>query len=180
MKLMIASDLHGSEYYVNLLAERMRQERPDRLLLLGDLLYHGPRNDLPRGYDTKNTAALLNALSPKPLCIRGNCDGEVDQMVLSFPILADFAAVFADGKTLYLTHGHHLEEAAKAVAPGDVILYGHTHLPVFSEREGVYYVNPGSVSIPKNGTPHSYLVFENGVFTWKDVETGEPWREERI
>ena len=180
MKLMIASDLHGSEYYVNLLAERMRQERPDRLLLLGDLLYHGPRNDLPRGYDTKKTAALLNAITPKPLCIRGNCDGEVDQMVLSFPILADFATVFADGKTLYLTHGHPLEEAAKAVAPGDVILYGHTHLPDFSEREGVYYVNPGSVSIPKNGTPHSYLVFENGVFTWKDVETGEPWREERI
>jgi putative phosphoesterase len=180
MKLMIASDLHGSEYYVNLLAERMRQERPDRLLLLGDLLYHGPRNDLPRGYDTKKTAVLLNALSPKPLCIRGNCDGEVDQMVLSFPILADFAAVFADGRTLYLTHGHHLEEAAKAVVPGDVVLYGHTHLPDFSEREGVYYVNPGSVSIPKNGTPHSYLVFENGVFTWKDAAAGLPWKEERI
>ncbi len=180
MKLMIASDLHGSEYYVNLLAERMRQERPDRLLLLGDLLYHGPRNDLPRGYNTKKTAALLNALSPKPLCIRGNCDGEVDQMVLSFPILADFAAVFADGRTLYLTHGHHLEEAAKAVSPGDVVLYGHTHLPDFSEREGVYYVNPGSVSIPKNGTPHSYLVFENGVFTWKDAAAGLPWKEERI
>ena len=180
MKLMIASDLHGSEYYVNLLAERMKQERPDRLLLLGDLLYHGPRNDLPRDYDTKKTAALLNDLEPKPLCIRGNCDGEVDQMVLSFPILADFAAVFADGKTLYLTHGHRLEEAAKAVAPGDVILYGHTHLPDFSERDGVYYVNPGSVSIPKGGAPHSFLVYEGGVFTWKDVVTGEPWREERI
>ena len=180
MKLMIASDLHGSEYYVNLLAERYQQERPDRLLLLGDLLYHGPRNDLPRDYDTKKTAAVLNALEPKPLCIRGNCDGEVDQMVLDFPILADFAAVFAPGRTLYLTHGHHLEEAAKAVAPGDVILYGHTHLPDFSLRDGVYFVNPGSVSIPKNASPHSCLVFENGIFTWKDVNDGKPWREERI
>lgn len=180
MKLMIASDLHGSEYYVNLLTERMKQEQPHRLLLLGDLLYHGPRNDLPRDYDTKRTAALLNGISPKPLCIRGNCDGEVDQMVLDFPVLADFAAVYAGGKMLYLTHGHHLEEAAKAVAPGDVILYGHTHLPDFSEREGVYYVNPGSVSIPKNGTPHSYLVLENGGFLWKDVQTGEPWMEKKI
>ena len=180
MKLMIASDLHGSEYYVNLLAERMEQERPDRLLLLGDLLYHGPRNDLPRGYETKKTAALLNALEPKPLCIRGNCDGEVDQMVLDFPILADFAAVFDDGRTLYLTHGHHLEEAAKAVAPGGVVLYGHTHLPDFSLRDGVYYVNPGSVSIPKNGSKNSYLIFDNGVFTWKDVTDGAAWREERV
>ena len=180
MKLMIASDLHGSEYYVKLLTDRVKQEQPDRLLLLGDLLYHGPRNDLPRGYDTRKTAALLNALNPKPLCIRGNCDGEVDQMVLDFPILADFAAVFAGGKTLYLSHGHHLEEAARAAAPGDVVLYGHTHLPDFSLRDGSCYVNPGSVSIPKNGSKNSYLIFENGLFTWKDVTTGETWREERV
>ena len=180
MKLMIASDLHGSEYYVNLLVERLAEEKPERLVLLGDLLYHGPRNDLPRDYDTKKTAALLNTLGPKPLCIRGNCDGEVDQMVLSFPILADFAALFADGHTLYLTHGHHLTEAATALSSGDVVLYGHTHVPDFTLRDGVYYVNPGSASIPKDGSPNSYLIWENGALLWKKVETGETWKEEHL
>ena len=180
MKLMIASDLHGSEYYVNHLLRRLDAERPEALLLLGDLLYHGPRNDLPRDYDTKKTAALLSGISPKPLCIRGNCDGEVDQLVLSFPMLAETGVLFADGYTLFLTHGHHLEEAAKAVAPGDVILYGHTHLPDFSEKDGVYYVNPGSVSIPKENSPHSYLIFDAGKLYWKDVETGGTWREEHL
>lgn len=180
MKLMIASDLHGSAYYVRELLCRMEEEAPEKLLLLGDNLFHGPRNDLPRGYDTKKTAAMLNALEKAPLCIRGNCDGEVDQMVLDFPVLADFAAVFADGYTLYLTHGHHLDEAAKTLAPGNILLYGHTHVPDFAGTDGVYYVNPGSVSIPKEGSRHSYLLFEKGVFTWKDVETGEIWRTERI
>ena len=108
MKLMIASDLHGSAYYTQALLRRMEDEKPAKLVLLGDILYHGPRNALPRDYDTKACAAMLNALKKAPLCIRGNCDGEVDQMVLNFPVLADFAAVFADGYTLYLTHGHHL------------------------------------------------------------------------
>ena len=180
MKLMIAYDLHGSAYYVRELLCRMEEEAPEKLLLLGDNLFHGPRNDLPRGYDTKKTAAMLNALEKAPLCIRGNCDGEVDQMVLDFPVLADFAAVFADGYTLYLTHGHHLDEASKAAASGDIVLYGHTHIPAFEQKNGNYYVNPGSVSIPKEGSRHSYLLFENGVFTWKDVETGEVWRAERI
>ena len=180
MKLMIASDLHGSAYYTQALLRRLSEEAPEKLVLLGDNLFHGPRNDLPREYDTKKTAAMLNALEKAPLCIRGNCDGEVDQMVLDFPVLADFAAVFADGYTLYLTHGHHRDEAAKTLAPGNILLYGHTHVPDFTEIDSVYYVNPGSVSIPKEGSRHSYLLFENGVFTWKDVETGEVWRAERI
>lgn len=117
MKLMIASDLHGSAYYTQALLCRMEDEKPAKLVLLGDILYHGPRNALPRDYDTKACAVMLNALEKAPLCIRGNCDGEVDQMVLNFPVLADFAAVFADGYTLYLTHGHHLDEASKAAAP---------------------------------------------------------------
>lgn len=99
MKLMIASDLHGSAYYTQALLRRMEDEKPAKLVLLGDILYHGPRNALPRDYDTKACAAMLNALEKAPLCIRGNCDGEVDQMVLNFPLLADFAAVFADGYT---------------------------------------------------------------------------------
>ena len=134
----------------------------------------------PSRNDRKKTAAMLNALEKAPLCIRGNCDGEVDQMVLDFPVLADFAAVFADGYTLYLTHGHRLDEASKAAAPGDIVLYGHTHVPAFEQKNGNYYVNPGSVSIPKEGSRHSYMLWENGVFTWKDVETGEVWRAERI
>ena len=175
MKLMIASDLHGSEYYVNLLAERMRQERPDRLLLLGDLLYHGPRNDLPRGYDTKKTAALLNALSPKPLCIRGNCDGEVDQMVLSFPVMADYAALMIDGHVLYATHGHvRGEDDPPPLQSGDVLLCGHTHVPACRRHGGFTYVNPGSVSIPKNGSPHGFIVLEDGVAVWKDLAGDAP------
>ena len=180
MKLMIASDLHGSAYYVDALLHRRAEEKPEKLLLLGDILYHGPRNDLPREYDTKKCAALLNALEEAPLCIRGNCDGEVDQMILNFPVLAEFAAVFADGYTLYLTHGHHLDTAAKTISEGDILLYGHTHVPAFEYKDGNYYVNPGSVSIPKENSRHSYLLFENGVFTWKDVETGETWRSERV
>ena len=180
MKIMIAYELHGSAYYTQALLRRLSEHAPEKLVLLGDILYHGPRNALPRDYDTKACAAMLNALEKAPLCIRGNCDGEVDQMVLDFPVLADFAAVFADGYTLYLTHGHHRDEAAKTLAPGNILLYGHTHVPDFTEIDGVYYVNPGSVSLPKEGSRHSYLLFENGVFTWKDVEAGEVWRAERI
>ena len=180
MKLLIASDLHGSDYYVNQLRRRLAEETPERLVLLGDLLYHGPRNDLPRDYDTKSCADRLNALTPPPIAIRGNCDGEVDQMVLSFPVLADFAVLFADGYSLFLTHGHHLDEAKAHLCAGDVLLYGHTHVPDFTRADGVTLVNPGSVSIPKNGSRHSFLVFDSGALAWKDVETGETWREEKL
>ena len=180
MKLLIASDLHGSACCVRLLLERLAEENADRLVLLGDYLYHGPRNDLPPEYDTRATEKLLNAVAPPPLCIRGNCDGEVDQMVLAFPMMADFAAILADGRTLYLTHGHHREEAAAALHPGDVLFYGHTHVPDFSDHGGVWWVNPGSVSIPKNGSRRSYILYENGVIRWKAVETGELLRQETI
>ena len=180
MKLMIASDLHGSAYYVNLLCERMKAEAPERLVLLGDLLYHGPRNGIPRGYDTPKVADMLNAITPRPICIRGNCDGEVDQMVLDFPMLEEQGVLFADGRCFFLTHGHHLEEAARRLTGGDVIFYGHTHLPDFTLRDGIYYVNPGSVSCPKDGTAHSYLICEHAALTCKDVETGEPLRTQTI
>lgn len=159
MKLMIASDLHGSAYYTRLLLTAMDREQPDRLLLLGDLLYHGPRNDLPREYAPKQVIQLLNARKSQILCVRGNCEAEVDQMVLEFPVLSEFGVVFADGLTLYMLHGH--KNLDLPVLPGDILLCGHTHVPAVRKDGEHYYVNPGSVSIPKEGSCHGYMMLEN-------------------
>lgn len=159
MKLMIASDLHGSAYYTRLLLTAMDREQPDRLLLLGDLLYHGPRNDLPREYAPKQVIEMLNARKSQILCVRGNCEAEVDQMVLEFPVLSEFGVVFADGLTLYMLHGH--KNLDLPVLPGDILLCGHTHVPALRKDGEHYYVNPGSVSIPKEGSCHGYMMLEN-------------------
>ena len=159
MKLMIASDLHGSAYYTRLLLEAMDREQPDRLLLLGDLLYHGPRNDLPREYAPKQVIEMLNARKSQILCVRGNCEAEVDQMVLEFPVLSEFGVVFADGLTLYMLHGH--KNLDIPVMPGDILLCGHTHVPAVRKDGEHYDVNPGSVSIPKEGSCHGYMILEN-------------------
>lgn len=159
MKLMIASDLHGSAYYTRLLLTAMDREQPDRLLLLGDLLYHGPRNDLPREYAPKQVIEMLNARKSQILCVRGNCEAEVDQMVLEFPVLSEFGVVFADGLTLYMLHGH--KNLNLPVLPGDILLCGHTHVPAVRKDGEHYYVNPGSVSIPKEGSCHGYMMLEN-------------------
>lgn len=159
MKLMIASDLHGSAYYTRLLLTAMDREQPDRLLLLGDLLYHGPRNDLPLEYAPKQVIQLLNARKSQILCVRGNCEAEVDQMVLEFPVLSEFGVVFADGLTLYMLHGH--KNLDIPVLPGDILLCGHTHVPAVRKDGEHYYVNPGSVSIPKEGSCHGYMMLEN-------------------
>ena len=168
MKLMIASDLHGSAYYTRLLLEAMDKEQPDRLLLLGDLLYHGPRNDLPREYAPKKVIEMLNARKSKILCVRGNCEAEVDQMVLEFPVLSEFGVVFADGLTLYMLHGH--KNLDIPVMPGDILLCGHTHVPVVRKDGEHYYVNPGSVSIPKDGSCHGYMILENRHLTHIPLE----------
>ena len=159
MKLMIASDLHGSAYYTRLLLTAMDREQPDRLLLLGDLLYHGPRNDLPREYAPKQVIEMLNARKSQILCVRGNCEAEVDQMVLEFPVLSEFGVVFADGLTIYMLHGH--KNLDLPVLPGDILLCGHTHVPAVRKDGEHYYVNPGSVSIPKEGSCHGYMILEN-------------------
>lgn len=173
MKLLIASDLHGSAYYCRLLLEAFRREAADRLILLGDLLYHGPRNPLPREYDTKATAAMLNALAPQILCVRGNCDAEVDQMVLSFPVLAEHSILSMDGIEIFAAHGHHRgPDNVPPLQPGSFLLCGHTHLPVRRSLGTVTYLNPGSLSLPKEDTPHSYMTFENGSFFWYELETG--------
>lgn len=173
MKWMIASDLHGSAYYCKKMVEAFEREGADRLLMLGDLLYHGPRNDLPREYAPKEVIPLLNGLGDRLLCVRGNCDSEVDQMILPFPMLADYALLSLDGVELFATHGHlHGPDAPPPIRSGSFLLCGHTHLPVRRAIEGFTYLNPGSLALPKEGTPHSCLVLENGIFTWRDVVSG--------
>ncbi len=171
MKLMIASDIHGSAYYCRLLLEAYDREQADRLLLLGDLLYHGPRNALPRDYAPKEVLALLNARKDSLLCVRGNCDTEVDQMVLDFPILADYALLSMDSITMYATHGHvYNPKNLPPLCDGDILINGHTHVPKCIEYDNYIYMNPGSVSIPKEGSWHGYMTLENGVFLWKDLD----------
>lgn len=177
MKLMIASDIHGSAHYLQELLAQYHQERPDKLLLLGDILYHGPRNDLPKGYAPKEVISLLNAMKEEILCVRGNCDTEVDQMVLDFPILADYCILYERERMIFATHGHiHNVSNPPMLKAGDILLHGHTHIPVSEEFDGKYYLNPGSVSIPKNGSPHSFMILEDGIFTWKDLD-GKPYME---
>ena len=175
MKLFIASDIHGSEYYARLAAERFESSGADRLVLLGDILYHGPRNDLPRDYAPKAVIALLNPLADKILAVCGNCEAEVDSMVLDFNVASDYMTVFDGNRVICASHGHR---AAPALSKGDVYLCGHTHVPALEEREGgYYYINPGSTSIPKESSPHSYMLYEDGVFRWYDIETGECYKD---
>lgn len=171
MKLMIASDLHGSAFYTRKLMDAYRTEGPEKLLLLGDLLYHGPRNALPEEYDCMAAAAMLNSVKDRILAVRGNCDCEVDQMVLGFPMMADYALLEWEGVTLYATHGHLWnEEHTPPMAPGTVLLNGHFHLPAARSHGDWHYINPGSTSIPKDGSVGSYLVLEGRTFTWKDMD----------
>lgn len=164
MKLLIASDLHGSAYWCGKLMEVMEKEQPDKLLLLGDLLYHGPRNDLPRDYCPKQVIPMLSQYRDKILAVRGNCEAEVDQMVLPFPCMADYAVLLVDGKTFYLTHGHHANpDALPPLEQGSIFLYGHTHVKMDQVCNGIRCVNPGSVSIPKDGS-NSCMIWENEDF----------------
>lgn len=181
MKILIASDIHGSAHWCEKLIAAYRAEGAQRMLLLGDLLYHGPRNDLPDEYAPKRVIEMLNALRTELLCVRGNCEAEVDQMVLSFPVMADYCALPLGDRVIYATHGHnHGETNPPPLAPGDLLLCGHTHVPAFNRHEGFTYVNPGSVSIPKNGSAHGYILLEDGVLRWKDLSNGAVLREERI
>lgn len=174
MKFLIASDIHGSAYFCNLLTEAVLKEKADKVILLGDILYHGPRNDLPRDYAPKKVIEMLNPLKEKLLCVRGNCDTEVDQMVLDFPILADYAVIQAGERVIYATHGHKFNEnTLPPLSKGDILLNGHTHVPKCTEYENYIYMNSGSVSIPKENSPHSYMIFENNEFLWKNLENGE-------
>ena len=167
MKLLIASDIHGSAAFCRNLIETIKRENADKVMLLGDILYHGPRNNLPKEYAPKEVAAMLNEIKGKLICVRGNCDTEVDQMMLEFPVLSDSAMLFIDGVTIYASHGHH---DFPALEDGDVVVSGHTHVPVDYVKDGIRYINPGSVSIPKEDSWHGYVILENGDFIRKNLE----------
>ena len=172
MRLMIASDLHGSALYGRQLLDAFHRENAEKLLLLGDILYHGPRNDLPEGYAPKELSALLRAEKGRILGVRGNCDAEIDQVVLEFPLLADYCLLFAGGRTVFVTHGHlYNMDNPPPLSPGDILLHGHTHVPCW-ERFGVdnFCLNPGSVSLPKDGSNRGYLLRTDEGFTWKTLE----------
>lgn len=169
MKLVIASDIHGSAFWCAKLIKAIEDERPDQIVLLGDLLYHGPRNPLPDGYDPKQVCAMLNPLADRIVAVRGNCDSEVDQMVLDFPCLADYALVMDGTTRLYCTHGHlHTPDNPPKLPAGTLFLSGHTHVKTNEVRDGIRFVNPGSVSLPKDGT-HSYAVYEDGEITLQEM-----------
>lgn len=170
MKLMFGSDIHGAAKCCLEMLSAFEREGADKLILLGDILYHGPRNDLPEDYAPKKVISLLNAKKNELLCVRGNCEAEVDQMVLEFPVMADYMALWLDGHMAMCTHGHLYDtENIPNINKGDIIISGHTHLLRAEEKDGIYYINPGSVSIPKGGNPRSYAVYESGKFIIKEM-----------
>lgn len=173
MKYFIASDIHGSSFYCDKMIEAFKREKADKLILLGDILYHGPRNDLPEGYAPKQVIPMLNEIKNKILCVRGNCDSEVDQMVLEFPITADYGILSVNGRSIYFTHGHnHNLDKLPPLSSGDILLHGHTHIPAWqSFGDDNLYLNPGSVSLPKENTQHGYMTVEEGKICWKNLDS---------
>lgn len=172
MKLFIASDLHGSAYYTELMLNEFKKSCADRLVLLGDILYHGPRNDLPKDYAPKKVAPMLNDSADKILAVRGNCEAEVDSLMLDFPVTSDYGLIYDGVQAIYFSHGHR---DIPKMPEGSLYLTGHTHIPHDFVQNGVRCLNPGSVAIPKNGTPHSAIIYENGEVVWLDIESGETY-----
>lgn len=171
MKLFIISDIHGSRHFTRLALEKFREEEADYIVILGDILYHGARNPLPYGHDPKGVIELLNAYSEKIIGVRGNCDSEVDQMVLNFPLMADYNNLILGSRRIFISHGHlYSKENLPGLEAGSVFLYGHTHILRAEEEAGIYYLNPGSISLPKADNPPSYGLLDEGSFLVKDFE----------
>ncbi|MDD2402362.1 MAG: phosphodiesterase [Clostridia bacterium] len=177
MKLLFISDIHGSLYYTKKALEVYKKEAADYIVLLGDVLYHGARNPLPVEYDPKEVALLLNEYADKIIAVKGNCDSEVDEMVLDFPIKATYSIVLQEGRRLFLTHGHiYNKDNLPKLSKGDVLIYGHTHIPKTEKKGDVFVINPGSITLPKENNPNTYGVLEKDVFEIKDLE-GNVYKE---
>lgn len=171
MKLFFISDLHGSSTWVNRALKKFEEEKAEIIVLLGDVLYHGPRNPLPEAYDPPKVAQSLNQYKDKIISVRGNCDAEVDQMMLEFPMLSDYTVIFHEGIRIFATHGHLYEiEKVQWLSKGDVFIQGHTHILDGKKVEEKTFLNPGSISLPKEGNPHTYGILENKTFIVKDFE----------
>lgn len=171
MKWFIASDIHGSAFYCRKMLESYKNENADRLILLGDILYHGPRNDLPENYSPREVISMLNEMKNSIICVRGNCDSEVDQIVLEFPIMAQYALLDLGKNTIFITHGHvYNENNLPPLKDGDILLHGHTHVQKCIRHKNYTYLNPGSVSLPKENSHRGYMTFENNLFSWKDFK----------
>lgn len=162
VKLFFMSDIHGSELYLNKALEAFKREEAEQIIILGDELYHGPRNPLPEGYNPKVVAEILNIYKNQIIAIRGNCDSEVDQMVLAYPIMSDYITLVDEGLRFFITHGHiYNPENLPNLGSGDVFCYGHTHIPVAEKKDDIFIFNPGSTTLPKENNPNSYGIYEN-------------------
>lgn len=171
MKLFFISDIHGSLYYLKKAFENYEKEASDYIIILGDELYHGARNALPKGYNPKEVAEFLNGYKEKIIAVRGNCDSEVDEMVLEYPMMTTYSNILYNGKRLFLTHGHlYNRENLPKLSKGDVLIYGHTHVPVAEKQDDIVIINPGSISMPKENNPNSYGVLEDDLFQIKDLD----------
>ena len=171
MKLFFISDIHGSLYYLKKAFENYEKEASDYIIILGDELYHGARNELPKGYNPKEVAKFLNGYKEKIIAVRGNCDSEVDEMVLEYPMMTTYSNILYNGKRLFLTHGHlYNRENLPKLSKGDVLIYGHTHVPVAEKQDDIFIINPGSISMPKEDNPNSYGVLEDDLFQIKDLD----------
>lgn len=170
MKLMIISDIHGAWKDLEIALNQMDKEGADQLVILGDILYHGPRNPLPKDYDPMIVVKLLNGIKDKIIAIRGNCDSHVDQMVLEFPILSDYSWLMFEGKKFFLSHGHIYNESnMPSISSGDALFYGHTHIPETKTVNGITFFNPGSIALPKEGHPKTYGIFDQNTITVKTM-----------
>jgi putative phosphoesterase len=157
MKYFIISDIHGSSLAAEKAVARFEKSNAAFLCILGDVLYHGPRNSLPGGHDPKGVVEILNKHCEAIIAVRGNCDAEVDQLLLNFPCMSDYALIVDEGRRLFLTHGHvYMEdELPYALPAGSILLSGHTHIWRLEEKAGIISCNPGSVSLPKTLSPHT-------------------------
>lgn len=175
MKVLVISDIHGSSYYAEKIKEIVEKENPDKIILLGDVYYHGPRNDLTQEYAPMKVAEVLNSLKDKLLVVKGNCDAEVDEMISDFKF-EDHLLLDINGKKIYFTHGHRYNIEVIPYEDFEVLIYGHIHQGFIQEKEGYLFANPGSISLPKCGTEHSYLILEKDKFILKNVD-GEVLQE---